>query len=256
MPLRRARPDADAGRRLGDGTTSARATPLGAWLSTRTKPAPMPRAPTGRPWPRTPARAFLRSVASRLARRASARHVGQRGRARADLGAVAWRDLGAHAPRVRGCVPPGALWRPWAKAQGTRMVGVAPPARPAPPAEVRELDAAGRAVARGCEARAEGHRCGRGHRLEGVSAHASPPLAKTPITGETRPCAHSREARSGGICVALWAIPPRSSEDAPFVELHERHSTDVLATSNGAPPAASGMTSSTVRSAAGWAGRP
>ena len=35
--------------------------------------------------------------------------------------------------------------------------GVAPPARPAPPAEVRELGAAGRAVARRCEARAEGH---------------------------------------------------------------------------------------------------
>ena len=78
------------------------------------------------------------------------------------------------------------------------MVGVAPPARPAPPAEVRELGAAGRAVARRRDARAEGHRRGRGHRLEGVSAHASPHWRKPPKTGETRPRAHSRAARSGG----------------------------------------------------------
>jgi hypothetical protein len=39
--------------------------------------------------------------------------------------------------------------------------------------------------------------------------------------------------------------------DAPFVELHDRHSTAVLAMSKGAPPAASGTTWSTVRSAAG-----
>jgi hypothetical protein len=30
--------------------------------------------------------------------------------------------------------------------------------------------------------------------------------------------------------------------DPPFVELHERHSTDVFEMSNGAPPAASGIT--------------
>lgn len=35
---------------------------------------------------------------------------------------------------------------------------------------------------------------------------------------------------------------PTRSVDAPFVELHERHSTAVLVTSNGAPPAASGLT--------------
>jgi hypothetical protein len=45
----------------------------------------------------------------------------------------------------------------------------------------------------------------------------------------------------GGLCVAVWATPPRSV-DAPFVELHERHSTAVFAMSNGAPPAASGTT--------------
>ncbi len=50
------------------------------------------------------------------------------------------------------------------------MMSVAPPARPAPPAEVRELGAAGRAVARRHEARAKGD--GRGRRLEGVSARA------------------------------------------------------------------------------------
>jgi hypothetical protein len=48
-------------------------------------------------------------------------------------------------------------------------------------------------------------------------------------------------ARSGVIGADLWATPPRSV-DAPFVELHERHSTDVLAMSNGAPPAVSGTT--------------
>ena len=35
---------------------------------------------------------------------------------------------------------------------------------------------------------------------------------------------------------------PPWSVDAPFVELHDRHSTAVLAMSNGAPPAASGVT--------------
>ena len=49
----------------------------------------------------------------------------------------------------------------------------------------------------------------------------------------------SKVARSAGRCVSTWATPPRSVE-APFVELHERHSTAVLAMSNGAPPAASG----------------
>jgi hypothetical protein len=35
---------------------------------------------------------------------------------------------------------------------------------------------------------------------------------------------------------------PAPSVDAPFVELHERHSTAVVAMSNGGPPAASGTT--------------
>ena len=60
------------------------------------------------------------------------------------------------------------------------MVGVAPPARPAPPAEVRELGAAGRAVARRCEDRAEGHRRGRG-----LASRASA-LMRDP-TGENPP---------------------------------------------------------------------
>ena len=107
------------------------------------------------------------------------------------------------------------------------MVGVAPPARPAPTAEVRELGAAGRAVARRREARAEGHRRGRGHRLEGVSAHASPHWRKPPKTGETRPRAHSRAARSAHKRVAIWSTPPRPV-DAPLVELHDRHSTELL----------------------------
>lgn len=136
----------------------------------------------------------------------------------------------------------GALrrpWRPLAKTTATRMVGATPPARPARPAEVRELDAAGLAVARRCEARAEGQRRGGGHRL-GVSAHASLHRRKPPRIRETRPCAHSRWARSGRDRVPVWATPP--PVDAPLVELHERHSTDVLPTSNAAPPAASGTT--------------
>ena len=154
----------------------------------------------------------------------------------------------------RGDRHTGELWRPRAKARGTRMVGVAPPARPARAAEVRKLDTAGRAAARRGEARAEGHRRGRGHHLERVSAHASLP-AKTPQElGETPPRKHTRGARSAGIRVAIWATPPRSV-DAPFVELHERQSTAALVMSNGAPPAASGTTWSTVRSDARWAGR-
>jgi len=47
--------------------------------------------------------------------------------------------------------------------------------------------------------------------------------------------------RSGRTGVAAWATPPRSV-DAPFVELHERQSTEQLPMSNGAPPAASGTT--------------
>ena len=119
-------------------------------------------------------------------------------------------------------------------------MGVAPPARPAPPAEIRELDTAGLAVARGGEAREECHRRGRGHRLERVSAHASPagenaPRTRKPGRGNTR----------GGRQVSvlprrLWATPPRSV-DAPLVELQERQSTAVLAMSNGAPPTASGI---------------
>ena len=165
---------------------------------------------------------------------------GQCGRPRAGVGEVAGRDRGAHAPQPQCVGHSGGLWASRAKTQGTRVVGVAPPARPSPPAEVRELGAAGRAVARRCEARAEGHRRSGGHRL-GVSAHASPHWRKPPKNTETRPRAHSRRARSGRVLVATWATPPRSVV-APFVELHERHSTAVLAMSNGAPPATSGTT--------------
>lgn len=120
------------------------------------------------------------------------------------------------------------------------MVGVAPPARPAPPVEVRELGTAGMAVARRGEAPAEGDRRGCGQRLEGVSGHAAPDWRKPPENRETPPRKHSRRARSARTCVSTWATPP--PVDAPLVELHERHSTDVLAMSNGAPPAASGTT--------------
>jgi hypothetical protein len=79
---------------------------------------------------------------------------------------------------------------------------------------------------------------------------------KSPTIRETWPCAHSREAQSALSRGPIWVTPPPSvSTDEPFVELHERHSTAVLPMSNGAPPAASGTTWSTVRSAARWAGR-
>ena len=110
----------------------------------------------------------------------------------------------------RGCGRSGRLRRPRAKTQGTRMMGVAPPARAAPPAEVRELGAAGWAVPRRCEARAEGHRRGRGQRLEGVSAHAPPHWRKPPTKRETRPSAHSRRAPVSVLPRRLWATPPRS----------------------------------------------
>lgn len=95
-----------------------------------------------------------------------------------------------------------------------------------------------------------------GHRLRSLGGHPSAhrgtwanvgahgrtwagPRSATGIIRETRPRAHSREARSGRDCVVISATPPRSLGEAPFVELHERHSTDVLAMSNGAPPEAS-----------------
>lgn len=119
------------------------------------------------------------------------------------------------------------------------MVGVAPPAWPAAPAEVREL---GR------------RRWGSGAPVRGLrggpSSRTQPPsrgrqrsyitsLAKTPEKRE-KPGRRNTVARRGrgGVCLLLWATPPPG--DAPFVELHERHSTDVFAMSNGAPPAASG----------------
>src|SRR4029079_8873490 len=130
------------------------------------------------------------------------------------------------------------LWRPRAKTKRTRMVEFAPPARPAPPSEVREHRAAGLAVAPRREARAKGQRRGRGQRLEDVNAHARARWRKPHRNRETRPSEHSRRARSGRDRVPVWATPP--PVDAPFVELHDRHSTEVFATSNGAPPAASG----------------
>ena len=99
----------------------------------------------------------------------SSRHPGRRERTRADLDGVAGRDLDARPPRARGCRHSGGLCRPRAKTRGTRVVGVAPPTRRAPSAEVWELGAAGRAGARRCGARAEGHRPGRRRRLGDVS---------------------------------------------------------------------------------------
>ena len=52
--------------------------------------------------------------------------------------------------------------------------------------------------------------------------------------------ATAKRSRSAGIDVATWATPP--PVDAPLVELHDRHKTDMFAMPNGAPPAASGTT--------------
>jgi hypothetical protein len=65
-----------------------------------------------------------------------------------------------------------------------------------------------------------------------------------PLTDEPRWLSASERrhaVRSGSKRGSLWATPPRSV-DAPFVELHDRHSTAQLVMSNGAPPAASGTT--------------
>ena len=74
---------------------------------------------------------------------------------------------------------------------GRRTTGSACPVR-----RGTELGAEGRAVARGCEDRAEGHRRGRGHCLEVVSAHTSPHWRKPPKRRQTRPRAHDWEART------------------------------------------------------------
>jgi hypothetical protein len=74
------------------------------------------------------------------------------------------------------------------------------------------------------------------------------------ISRETRPRAHIWEARSSRSAEPACG-DPRSPSPAPFVELHDRQSTAQLPMSNGAPPAASATTWSTVRSAAGWAPR-
>jgi len=121
------------------------------------------------------------------------------------------------------------------------MMRVAPPARPAPAGEVRELGAAGLALARRFEARVESQRRGRGQRFEGVRGHVSAGWRNSAKNRETPPREHTRRAQSAGKCLPLWATPP-PSVDAPFVELHERHSTAVLPMSNGAPAAASGTT--------------
>lgn len=121
------------------------------------------------------------------------------------------------------------------------MVGVAPPARPAPSAEIRELGAAGLAMARRGEARKEGHRRRRHHRLQSVSAHLSAAgenATRIAKPGRAHTVAGRRSARR---CFSTWATPA-PCVDAPFVELHERHSTAVFPMSNGAPPAASGTT--------------
>ena len=110
------------------------------------------------------------------------------------------------------------LWRPPAKTGGTRMVGVAPAARPAPPVEMRELGAAGLAVARRGDTRDEGHRGGRGHRLERVSVHGSAAGENAPRIGKPRR-GNVRGGRGQGASrVALWATPPRSV-DAPLVDV-------------------------------------
>ena len=196
--------------------------------------------------PRPPSRIPPRPRASAAARGPSRRRVAPR-RSAAALSRVSGPGArpGPFSVRWDGWPGPGsrrhsgAPWRAWAETDGTRMVSVAPPARPTRSAEVRELGTAGRTLATRCKDRAEDDRRGRGRRLEGVSSHAGPDWRKPPKNRETRPRAHSREARSAGTCGALWATPPRSV-DAPFVELHDRHSTAVLAMSNGAPPAASG----------------
>ena len=133
----------------------------------------------------------------------SSRYLGQRG---ARLRRGPRRGRGAGSRLARG--PGASRWddrrplAPLAKTHGTRMVGVAPPARHAPPTKVPGV----RRRRSGSGAAARGSR-------EGPSSQTRPPprwrqrscispLAKPPRKGETRPRAHSRAAQ-------VWRHPPR-----------------------------------------------
>ena len=90
---------------------------------------------------------------------------------------------------------------------------------------------------------------------------------RIPVSGWSK-CVHeaaafeSKGAYATALILAVWRRAPRHTGDPTLVgrralvELRERDCTDAFAMSNGAPPAASGMTWSTVKSEAGWAGRP
>ena len=185
--------------------------------------------------------ARLAGAAVVVLRPGSSRHVGQRGRLPVDLGEVAGPDRGAHAPRFLGCghrrpAPPAREGARDADG-GRRTTGAACPARRGTGARRRRL---------GSGAEARGSRGGPSSRMRpaprGCRQSCLTPLAKTPQERAKLGRVHTvARARSAGKRVAIWATPPRSV-DAPFVELHERHSTAVLAMSNGAPPAASGTT--------------
>ena len=82
--------------------------------------------------------------------------------------------------------------------------------------------------------------------------------AGTDISGETRPRAHDWEARTSRRTEPACGYPRSAlrafTRRAPLAEFLERHSTRVLAGSNGAPPSMSARTWSSVRSRVGCAG--
>ena len=154
-------------------------------------PPANPRAPGANPGP-----SCVRS--RRWPRRCSPRHVGQRGRPRADLGEVAGRDLGAHAPRARCGGHSGAPAPPAGEGArdadgGRRTTGAACPARRGTGAR-RRRPGSGAAV--------RGSRGGPSSRTRppprGRQRSCITPLAKTPQNSRnSAACTQSAGAVSG-----------------------------------------------------------
>ncbi len=98
----------------------------------------------------------------------------------------------------------------------------------------------------------------RAGRPTGPPPPAPPPRSRSDRNGETRPRAHDWEARTSRSAEPACGDPRSAlrafTRRAPLAEFLERHSTRVLAGSNGAPPSMSAQTWSSVRSRVGCAG--
>ena len=90
-------------------------------------------------------------------------------------------------------------------------MSLAPSARPTSSVEVRERSTAGLAVARRGEARAEGHRRRRGHRLESVRSHESAAGENAPRIAKPRR-GNTLAGRGPGAIACPYGLPrPRST---------------------------------------------